>query len=60
MVPEMLNPPLTRKQNDTLLYTIPRTLTSLLSIHELMAGAQIEGFLSHFVSSNTNMSFMGT
>jgi hypothetical protein len=60
-VPETLNPPLTRKQKYRLLSPIPRTLTALLSINiELMSRSHIEEFLSHLVSSNTNMSFMGT
>jgi hypothetical protein len=33
---------------------------ALLTTNELMTGAQVEEFLSHLVSSNTNMSFMGT
>jgi hypothetical protein len=33
---------------------------ALLSTNELMAGAQIKEFLFHLVSSNTNMSFVGT
>jgi hypothetical protein len=52
--------PLTRKQKGTLLSPIPRTLTAILSTNELMAGAQLEQFLSHLVSSNTNMSFVRT
>jgi hypothetical protein len=39
---------LTRRQKDTLLSPIPRNLTALLSTNELMAGARIEEFLSHF------------
>jgi hypothetical protein len=59
-VAETSKPTLTRSQIDTLLSPIPRNLTALLTTNELMAGAQIEEFLSHLVSSNTNMSFMGT
>jgi hypothetical protein len=59
-VPETSKPPLTRKQKDTLLSLIPRNITALLSTNELMAGIQIEEFMSHLVFSNTNMSFMGT
>jgi hypothetical protein len=59
-VPETVKPPLTRKQKDTLLFQIPRNAVALFSTDELMAGAQIQGFLSHVVSSNTNMPFMGT
>jgi hypothetical protein len=33
---------------------------ALLSKNELMTGVLIEKFLSHLVSSNTNMSFTGT
>jgi hypothetical protein len=57
-VPKTSKLMLTRKQKDTLLYLIPRTL--LLSTDELMAGAQIEEFLSHLLSSNRNMTFVGT
>jgi hypothetical protein len=59
-VPETSKLALTRNHKDTLLYPIPRTLTELLSPGEVMAGTQIEEFLSHLVSSNTNMSFMAT
>jgi hypothetical protein len=59
-VAETSKPPLTRRQKDTLLSPIPRNLTALLTTNELMAGAQIEEFFSHLVSSNTNMSFTGT
>jgi hypothetical protein len=59
-VAETSKHPLTRRQKDTLLSPIPRNLTTLLTTNELMAGAQVEEFLSHLVSSNTNMSFMGT
>jgi hypothetical protein len=59
-VAETSKPPLTRRQKDTLLSPIPRNLTALLTINELMAGAQVEEFLSHLVSSNTNMPFTGT
>jgi hypothetical protein len=59
-VPETSKQPLTRKQKDTLLSPIPRNLMVLLNTSELMAGAQIEEFLSHLVSSNINISFMGT
>jgi hypothetical protein len=60
-VAETSKPPLTRRQKDTLLSTIPRNLTALLTTNELMAGAQIEEFLSHYlVSSNKNMTFTGT
>jgi hypothetical protein len=52
--------PLTRRQKGTLLSPIPRNLTALLTTNELMAGAHIEEFLSHLVSSNTNMSLTGT
>jgi hypothetical protein len=38
---------------------IPRNLTALLITNKLLAGAQVEEFLSHLVSSNTNMSFTG-
>jgi hypothetical protein len=51
---------LTRKQKDTILSPIPRNLTALLGTDKLMAVAHIEEFLSHLVSSNTNISFMGT
>jgi hypothetical protein len=57
---ETSKPPLTRRQNDTLLSSIPRNLTTLPTTNELMAGAQVEEFLSHLVSTNTNMSFTGT
>jgi hypothetical protein len=60
MVPETSKASLTRKQKDTLLSPIPRNLKELLNTNELMTGAQIEEFMSHLVSSNTNMSFMGT
>jgi hypothetical protein len=60
MVPETSKLPLTRKQKYTLLSLIPRTLTALLRPGELMAGTQIEEFLSHLVSSNINMLFMAT
>jgi hypothetical protein len=59
-VAETSKPPLTRIQKDTLLSPIPRNLTALLTTNERMAGAQVEEFLSHLVSSNTNMSFTGT
>jgi hypothetical protein len=59
-VAETSKPPLTRRQKDTLVSPIPRNLTTLLTTNELMAGAQVEEFLSHLVSSNTNMSFTGT
>jgi hypothetical protein len=59
-VAETSKPPLTRRQNDTLLSPIPRNLRTLLTTNELMAGAQVEEFLSHLVSSNTNMPFTGT
>jgi hypothetical protein len=59
-VPETSKLPLTRKQKDTLLSPIPRTLTTLLRPGELLVGTQIEYFLSHLVSSNINMSFMAT
>jgi hypothetical protein len=59
-VAETPKPPLTRRKKGTILSPIPRNLTALLITNELMAGAQIEEFLSHLVSSNTNMSFMGT
>jgi hypothetical protein len=51
---------LTRRQKDTLLSPIPRNLTALLTTNELIAGAHIEEFLSHLVSSNINKSFTGT
>jgi hypothetical protein len=50
MVAETSKPPLTRRQKDTLLYPNPRNITSRLTTNELMAGAQIEEFLSHLVS----------
>jgi hypothetical protein len=59
-VAETLKPPLTRRQKDTILSPVPRILTALLTTNELMAGAQVEEFWSHFVYSNTNMSFTGT
>jgi hypothetical protein len=59
-VSETLKPPLTRRQKDMLLSTIPRNGTALLSTNALIAVAQIEELLSHLVSSNKNMSFMGT
>jgi hypothetical protein len=59
-VAETSKPPLTRRQKDTLLSPIPRNLTALLTTNELMAGAQVEEFLSHLVPSNTNISFAGT
>jgi hypothetical protein len=59
-VAETLKPPLTRRQKDTLLSSIRIIVTALLSTNELMAGAHIEEFLSHLVSSNTHISFMGT
>jgi hypothetical protein len=59
-VDENSKPPLTRRQKDTLLSPIPRNLTALLTTNELMAGAQVEEFLSHLVYSNTNISFTGT
>jgi hypothetical protein len=59
-VDETSKPPLTRRHKDTLLSPIPRNLTALLTTNELMAGTHIEEFLSHFVSSNTNMLFTGT
>jgi hypothetical protein len=59
-VAENSKPPLTRRQKNMILSPIPRNLTDLMSTNELMARAQIEEFLSHLVSSNTNMSFMGT
>jgi hypothetical protein len=52
-VAESLKPPLTRRQKYTLLSPIPRNLTALLTTNELMAGAQVEEFLSHLVPSNT-------
>jgi hypothetical protein len=52
--------PLSRKQKDTLLSPIPRTLTSLLLPGELMAGTQIEEFLSHLVSSNIHGNILWT
>jgi hypothetical protein len=60
MVAETSKPPLTRRQKDTILSPIPRNITALLTTNELMAGAQIEEFLSHLVSSNTKMPFTGT
>jgi hypothetical protein len=51
---------LTRRQKYTLFSPISRNLTALLTTNELVAGAQIEEFLSHLVSSNTNMSLTGT
>jgi hypothetical protein len=59
-VPETSKSPLTRKQKDTLLSPIPRNLTALLSTNELMTRVQIKEFMSHLVSLNTNISFMGT
>jgi hypothetical protein len=59
-VAETSKPPLKRRQKDTLLSPIPRNLKALLTTNELMAGAQVEEFLSPLVSSNTNMSFTGT
>jgi hypothetical protein len=56
---EISKPPLTRRQKDTILSPTPRNITALLTTNELMAGAQIEEFLSHLVSSNTNMPFTG-
>jgi hypothetical protein len=52
-VAETLKPPLTRRQNNTLLSPIPRNVTALLTTNELMARPQVEEFLSHLVSSNT-------
>jgi hypothetical protein len=57
--PETSKPPLTRKQKDKLLYPIPRNLTAPLSTNALMEGAHIEEFVSHLVSSNKNMTFIG-
>jgi hypothetical protein len=59
-VSENSKPPLTRRQNDTLLSPIPRNLTTLLTTNELMTGAQVEELLSHLVSTNIKMSFTGT
>jgi hypothetical protein len=59
-VAETSKPPFTRRQKDTLLSPIPRNVMALLTTNELMAGSQVEVFLSHLVSSNTNMSFTGT
>jgi hypothetical protein len=59
-VAETYKLPLTRRQKDALLSHIPRSITALLTTNELMAGAQIEEFLSYLVSSNTDMSFTGT
>jgi hypothetical protein len=60
MVSETSKPSLKRRQKYTLLSPIPRNIMALLSTNELMAGSQNEELLSHLVSSNTNMSFMGT
>jgi hypothetical protein len=59
-VPETSKLPLIRKQKYTLLSLIPRTLKAFWSTNELMVGAQIVIFVSHLVSSNTNMPFVGT
>jgi hypothetical protein len=59
-VAETSRSPLTRRQKDTIFSPIPRNLMAILTTNELMAGAQIEEFLSHLVSSNTNMSFTVT
>jgi hypothetical protein len=59
-VAETLKPPLTRRQKDTILSPIPRNIMALLTTNELLVGAQIEEFLSHLVSLNTNMSFTVT
>jgi hypothetical protein len=58
-VAETSKPPLTRRQKNTILSPITRCLTAFLTTNELIAGAQIEEFLSHLVSSNANISFMG-
>jgi hypothetical protein len=60
MVAETSKPPLTRRHKYMILSPIPRNITALLTTNELMAGAQIEESLSHLVSSNIKMSFMGT
>jgi hypothetical protein len=59
-VPETSKLLLTRKQRDTILSPIPRSLAAFLNTNKLMTGAHIEQLLSHLVSSDRNMSFMGT
>jgi hypothetical protein len=46
---------LIRRQKDT--SPIPKNIMALLSTNDVMAGAQIEEFLSYLVSLNINMSF---